>query len=97
MWTDCLGSAVTLDSAAALPALNDFIEGFIASEARAVNILEAAESDHGPLVQACAAAVTSNTTQRPVEPAAIVCRSSAVAAASGMLRSGRERPWIVPS
>ncbi len=34
MWTDCLGNEVTLDSAASLPALNDFVERFIASEAR---------------------------------------------------------------
>lgn len=57
MWTDCLGNAVTLDSAAALPALNDFVEGFIASEARVVNVLQAAESDGSPIVQASAAAV----------------------------------------
>jgi hypothetical protein len=57
MWTDCLGNAVTLDSEAALPALNDFVEGFIASEARVVNILAMAETDRSPLVQACAAAV----------------------------------------
>lgn len=57
MSTDCLGNAVTLDGEAALPALDDFVEGFIASEARVVNILQAAESDHSPIVQACAAAV----------------------------------------
>jgi hypothetical protein len=57
MWTDCLGNPVTLDGEAALPALNDFVEGFIASEARAVNILQAAQHDTSPIVQACAAAV----------------------------------------
>lgn len=57
MWTDCLGNTVTLDNAAALPPLNDFAEGFIASEARVLNILAAAESDRSPIVQACAAAV----------------------------------------
>lgn len=57
MWTDSLGNAVTLDGAEALPALNDFVEGFIASEARAVNVLEAAQRDGSAIVQACAAAV----------------------------------------
>lgn len=57
MWTDRLGNAVTLDSAASLAAVDDFVEGFIASEARVVNILAAAESDPSPLVQAYAAAV----------------------------------------
>jgi hypothetical protein len=57
MWTDSLGNPVTLADAASLPALNDFVEGFIASEARAANILEAAATDHSPIVQAYAAAV----------------------------------------
>ena len=57
MWTDCLGNAATLEDEAGLAALNDFVEGFIASEARAVNILEAAAHDPSPIVQACAAAV----------------------------------------
>ncbi|AMO22770.1 hypothetical protein GCM10027034_32430 [Ramlibacter solisilvae] len=57
MWTDCLGNPVTLDSERSLPLLNDFVEGFIASEERALNIIGAAASDTSPLVQACAAAV----------------------------------------
>ncbi|MES3004391.1 MAG: tetratricopeptide repeat protein [Pseudomonadota bacterium] len=57
MSTDVLGNEATLDDAASLGALNDFVEGFIASEARAVNILAAAEPDMSPIVQACAAAV----------------------------------------
>ena len=57
MWTDSLGNAVTLDDESSLAALNDFVEGFIASEARAVNILQAAAHDQSPIVQACAAAV----------------------------------------
>lgn len=57
MWTDCLGNPVTLDGEASLPALNDFVEGFIASEARAVNVLEAARHDTSPMVQAYTAAV----------------------------------------
>jgi hypothetical protein len=42
MWTDCLGNEVTLEDASSRDALNDFVEGFIASEARVVNILGAA-------------------------------------------------------
>jgi hypothetical protein len=57
MWTDSLGNAATLESESGLAALNDFVEGFIASEARAVNILAAAAHDTSPIVQACAAAV----------------------------------------
>jgi hypothetical protein len=57
MWTDCLGNPVTLDSERSLAALNDFVEGFIASEARVVNILDAAAQDFSPNVQASAAAV----------------------------------------
>ncbi|HYF18086.1 MAG TPA: tetratricopeptide repeat protein [Ramlibacter sp.] len=56
MSTDSLGNAVTLDDPSSLAAVNDFVEGFIASEARAVNIL-AATGDKSPLVQAYAAAV----------------------------------------
>jgi hypothetical protein len=56
MWTDVLGNPVTLDSAAALAPLNDFVEGFIACEARAANVLSAAH-DPTPLLQACIAAV----------------------------------------
>ena len=57
MWTDSLGNPVTLEDASSLAALNDFVEGFISSEARAVNILAAAQHDPSPIVQACAAAV----------------------------------------
>lgn len=57
MWTDILGNTVTLADGRSLAAVDDFVEGFIASEARAVNVLAAAESDHSPIVQAYAAAV----------------------------------------
>jgi hypothetical protein len=57
MPTDSLGNPVTLRNAASLGPLNDFVEGFIASEARAVNVLQAAENDPSALVQACAAAL----------------------------------------
>lgn len=53
---DVLGNEVALADAASLPALNDFVEGFIACEARAVNVLQAAD-DESPIVQACIAAL----------------------------------------
>jgi tetratricopeptide (TPR) repeat protein len=57
MWTDALGNAVTLEQGGgSLPLLDDFVEGFIASEARAINVLSAA-GDPSPIVQACIAAV----------------------------------------
>lgn len=54
--TDSLGNPVTLQDPASLPPLNDFIEGFIACEARAVNVLNAA-ADESPIVQASCAAL----------------------------------------
>ena len=57
MWTDPLGNAVTLADAGAVGAIADFVEGFIASEARAVNILAAAQQDDSAIVQGYAAAV----------------------------------------
>lgn len=57
MWTDSLGNPVTLRDEGSLAAVNDFVEGFIASEARAVNILAAAPGDSSAIVQAYAAAV----------------------------------------
>jgi tetratricopeptide (TPR) repeat protein len=57
MSTDVLGNALTLDHERSLAAVNDFVEGFIASEARAVHVLAAAGSDTSPIVQAYAAAV----------------------------------------
>lgn len=57
MLTDSLGNPVTLHDASSLAAVNDFVEGFISCEARVVNILRAADTDHSPLVQACSAAL----------------------------------------
>jgi len=57
MSIDALGNPVTLESAGSLGGLNDFVEGFIASEERAVNVLQAAAEDTSAIVQACAAAV----------------------------------------
>ena len=57
MLTDSLGNAVTLHDAASLAAVNDFVEGFMACEARAINVLKVADTDHSAIVQAYCAAL----------------------------------------
>ena len=57
MIADCLGNPLTLQDAVSLGAVNDFVEGFIACEARAVNVLRISGVDHSPLVQAYCAAL----------------------------------------
>src|SRR5688500_15815838 len=63
MSTDALGNAVTLQDEGSLPALNAFAEGFIASEARAVDVLQA-QDDPSPLVQAYCAALHMSAKSR---------------------------------
>ena len=55
MHSDALGNPVTLHDAASLAPLDDFVMGFISTEARAANLLEIADADTSPLVQAYAA------------------------------------------
>ncbi len=55
MRADSLGNLVTLDDASSLVAVNDFVEGVISCEARAVNLLGMAGQDHSAIVQAYAA------------------------------------------
>lgn len=57
MLADSLGNPVTLQDAASLVALNDFVEGVIACEARCVNIFQVADTDSSAIVQACCAAL----------------------------------------
>jgi tetratricopeptide (TPR) repeat protein len=57
MWTDGLGNPLSLRDGRSVAQVDDFVEGFIASEARAVNVLAAAESDDSAIVQAYAAAL----------------------------------------
>ncbi|MCJ0765305.1 tetratricopeptide repeat protein [Variovorax terrae] len=54
---DALGNPLAVSDPASVAAVNDFVEGFIACEARAVNVLPAAQHDDGPIVQAYAAAL----------------------------------------
>lgn len=58
MAADVLGNPVTLlgGDAATQARLDDFVEGFLASQARVVDVLRA-QHDPSPLVQACCAAV----------------------------------------
>jgi hypothetical protein len=49
---DSFGNPLTLDDAASLPLVEDFVMGFVSTEARAVNLLALADSDASPLVQA---------------------------------------------
>jgi hypothetical protein len=84
MWTDTLGNPVTLEGAAALAGVNDFVEGFIASEARAVNVLHAAQAEDSPIVQAYAAAVHmfAETPQAPANARPFLERARAWAHAA---------------
>lgn len=67
---DSLGNTLTLDDGASLGAVNDFVEGFIASEARAANILAAAD-DPSPIVQAYCAALHLFAESRDARPNAL--------------------------
>lgn len=88
---DVLGNEVALADAASLPALNDFVEGFIACEARAVNILQAAD-DGSPIVQACIAALHmfAESREGPANAKPFIGR----ALASPVAASGRERRFV---
>ena len=54
---DWLGNPVHLQDPASLAALNDFVDGFLRCEARAVNVLALAESDRSAIAQAYCAAL----------------------------------------
>jgi hypothetical protein len=91
MSTDVLGNPVTLDSEAALAPLNDFVEGFIASEARAANILQA-QDDPGPIVQAYCAALHmfAETRAAPANAQPFIARAQSGAARA----SEREQRFV---
>ena len=99
MWTDSLGNPLTLDSGDSLAAVNDFVEGFIASEARAVSILDAAARDKSAIVQACAAAVhmfaesrDATANARPFIDTAVANAGSATAREQRFIRA--VQAWI---
>lgn len=80
MSTDALGNPLTLQDAASLAPLNDFVEGFIASEARAANVLQA-QQDGSALVQAYCAALHmfAETGDAPVAARPFLQRAQAAA------------------
>ncbi|RYY97237.1 MAG: tetratricopeptide repeat protein [Comamonadaceae bacterium] len=77
---DVLGNPVSLDDPASLGPLNDFVEGFIASEARAGNVL-AAQADGSALVQAYCAALHmfAETADAPASARPFIVRAQAAA------------------
>lgn len=91
MSTDALGNAVTLEHEGSLGPLNAFVEGFIASEARAVDILQAQE-DPSPIVQGYCAALHMFAESRD---AAANARPFLARAQAGAARvTGREQRFI---
>lgn len=94
MWTDSLGNPVSLQHESSLAGVDDFVEGFIASEARAVNILQAAAADQAPLVQAYAAALhmfaetrAASANARPFIERALSSPLKATAREQGLVRA----------
>ena len=57
MAQDLLGLAIHVADDASIAAVDDFVGGFIACEARVTNILSVADHDDSVIVQACAAAL----------------------------------------
>jgi hypothetical protein len=92
MWTDALGNPVGLQHASSLAGLNNFVEGFIASQARVGNILETAAVDEAPLVQAYAAALHMFAETRPASANARPFIDKALA--SPLTPTARERSFI---
>ena len=82
MWTDVLGNGLTLRDGASLAGVQDFVEGFLASEARVTNILQA-QRDESPIVQAYCAALHmfAETGDAPAHARPFVERARAGAAA----------------
>lgn len=92
MTHDLLGNEVHVADPASLAAVDDFMGGFIACEARVTNILAAAEHDDSVIVQAYAAALHLFTESRdgPVNALPFLSR----AAGSAVPASERERRFL---
>jgi hypothetical protein len=92
MIADSLGNPVTLQNEGSLVAVNDFVEGFIACEARAVKVLRISDADHSPLVQAYCAALHMFAESRDAASNArpFVDRAKA----SSALASAREQRFV---
>ncbi|WP_326536383.1 tetratricopeptide repeat protein [Pseudorhodoferax sp.] len=92
MPVDSLGNPVTLDEAASLARVDDFVQGLLRYEPRAVALLDIADGESGALVQAYAAALQMFA-ETPGAPAAAkphVERAQAAAARA----TPRERRFV---
>ena len=91
MQQDLLGNAVHLSDGTSLAAIDDFVGGFIACQARVTNILGAAAHDESVLVQTFAAALHlfAESPQGVVNARPFLER----AAASPLPASAREAAW----
>lgn len=92
MTQDLLGHEIRVADAASVAAVDDFVGGFIACEARVVNILGAAEHDDSVIVQTCAAALHlfAESPAGPVNARPHLAR----AAASALPATTRERTFL---
>ena len=92
MASDTLGNPVSLEHADSLCALNDFVDGFLRCEARAVNILDVAHSDGSAIIQACCAALHMFAESAPAtaNAAPFIDRARTSAAAA----SAREQGFV---
>jgi hypothetical protein len=92
MLADSLGQPVTLDHPESLGALNDFVEGFLRSQARVANVLQLAETDHSAMAQAACAALHmfAESPEGPVNARPFIQR--ALAASPRATR--REQQWV---
>ena len=90
MASDTLGNPVSLEHADSLGALNDFVDGFLRCEARAVNVLSVAQSDGSAIVQACCAALHmfAESAQATANAAPFISRALASAAAADAREQG---------
>ncbi len=92
MQSDSLGNPVHLEDPASLSAVNDFVEGFIACEARAANVLSVAGCDQSAIVQAYSAALHMFSESRDGPANARPFIDAALAGASAS--SPRERNFV---
>jgi tetratricopeptide (TPR) repeat protein len=89
---DLLGNEIHVADPASVAAIDDFVGGFIACEARVTNILSAAEHDDSVTVQACAAALHlfAESPEGPVNARPYLER----AGRSGVPATERERRFL---
>lgn len=89
---DSLGNPVSLQDPSGLPALDDFVEGFIRCEARAVNILSLGKQDLSAIAQAYCAALHmfAESREGPINARPFIAAAVAVAAHA----SAREQCFV---